>query len=285
MKIYLDYKNSKAIERIISNLVIYLPENVNIVHEKNDADLIILHVFGRNNHITAEAREILAGGHEYAVIQYSLYSTRNPDPSDWKFLWNNAKFVYSYYDLREHIKNFYHAPLGVDPKIFYPDLTDKPYLIGTLGAPVEKYYKVECFGEIWYSTYMMGARGCHVGDDFTKNPVLDYYSEPDDETLKAIYNKCRWFSGLRRKDGFNLCGLEALCCGVRPIYFDTPIYRQWFDGIVEFIPEDSPQQTIINLLNIFKKKKPSVSRDEIDYVINKFSWSRFAEGFWERCMI
>jgi hypothetical protein len=279
MKFYFDNPtNSFAIDRVVTNLEKYMPDGLVRIASKQEADLIILHVFGRNHHITREAQSILGQRKQYAVIQYALKSTRNPDPKDWEILWGNAKIVWSYYDLGD---NFYHAPLAADPEVFYKMDLDRNYLVGTLG--VKECYQAECFGEVHLAAFQAQGKVIHVGEQFISNPAVRYVSGISDKELNEIYNQCNWFACLRRKEGFEVTTVEALLCGARPIMFDTPNYRQWFDGLVEFIPESSVEKTVSNLRRIFRGKPHPVTEDEIEEIKRRFNWKKIIEGFWQRC--
>lgn len=276
MKVYLDITfHSRGIERVITQLVKYLPAAMELTHNPEEADLTIVHVIGRRDHVLKRVR----GLKNYAVIQYVLGSCRNPDPNDWLEIWNNAKVVWSYYELSAHIPNLYHAPLAAEADVFHKMDAEKLYLVGTNGNS----YKAECIGEVRYSVWKAEGRAAHVGEKFDANPVVDYFQNIDDNELAVLYNKCNWFSCLRRKDGFELPAVEALLCGARPIVFDTPNYRQWFDGLAQFIPEASPDVVIKWLGKLFKDGPVPVSDEEIEETKNRFNWKRSIEEFWERC--
>lgn len=278
MNIYYDIKfKSYGINRVISALSESLPENIIRTTNPSDADLIVLHVIGRNKHVTKYARQLKEEGKEYVAIQYSLESTRNPDPKDWEYLWNNAKFVWSYYDLEKYISNFYHAPLASNPKIFYKEDQIKKYNVGTNG----NCYKEECVGENQLATWQMGGQALHVGEKFNSDPIVTYMTNVTDDELRVLYNSCKYFSCLRRKDGFEIVAIESLLCGTRPVMFDTPNYRQWFDGLAEFIPEASVGETVGNLKHLFKKELRPVTDEEILEVKRRFNWKTIMGGFWE----
>jgi hypothetical protein len=276
MKAYFDNPtNSIAIDRVVLNLERYMPKSIKRVADKNKADLIVMHVFGRNNHIKME---IESNKKQYAVIQYALKSTRNPDPKDWETIWNNAKVVWSYYDL----KGFYHAPLAADPDVFKRTNVDRDYLIGTLS--VKACYEAECIGEAHLATFRTRGKAIHIGETLIPNPIVRYVSGISDAELVDIYNRCKWFSCLRRKEGFEVTAIEALLCGARPIMFDTPNYRQWFDGLVEFIPESSVVNTAKHIGRVITGEPKPVTDAEIEEIKRRFNWKSIIEGFWKRCL-
>lgn len=285
MKVYFsDPRPSLAIGRVIANLASHLPEGVTQTDDREAADFIVLHVTGRNVHITQTAQRILESGRKYAVIQYAVKSTRNPDPKDWLPLWQGAQVVWSYYDLLGDVRGFpfYHAPLAADPTVFFKDERQRDYRVGTQGS--EASYRIECGGEVRLAAFLAGVRVLHVGPRFASDPIVDHVVNASDEDVRAAYNRCEFFACLRRKEGFELPAIEALLCGARPIMFDTPNYRQWFDGSAEFIPEDGIAETATRLKHLFKKGAQPVSDLEMEAVKFAFNWEHIIGGFWERCM-
>jgi hypothetical protein len=65
--------------------------------------------------------------------------------------------------------------------------------------------------------------------------------------------------------------------------FDTPNYRQWFDGLAQFIPEDTVSNAVRNITKILKGNPMPVTNDEIDAVKERFNWQTIVQNFWERC--
>lgn len=282
MNIFYGSSSSTAwsVSRIISKLDEYLPEGMIRVHRIEEADLVVLHVTGRNEHTTHYAQDLHLQGKQYAVIQYSLKSTRNPDPRDWAQLWKRAKVVWSYYDLKEYIDGFYHAPLGAGSNLFYPQEVEKKYIIGSIGNT----YRAECIGEVQLAAWKAKGRVVHIGDRFGENPIVDYYSNITDDEMRIIMNSCKYFSALRRKEGFEMQAVEALLCGIRPIMFDTPNYRQWFDGLAEFIPESSVIETGAYVQAVLKKDPRPVTKEDLFEIRSRFDWEQSVKGFWRRCI-
>jgi hypothetical protein len=282
MNIYFDSNaNSIAIDRVISNLELYMPDGFTRVPDRESADLIILHAWGRNDHILRDTQLIMEQKKQYAVIQYAMKSTRNPDPKDWMPIWNNAKLVWSYYDLPA--SNLYLAPFAADPNTFFRVKgTEKKFLVGTLGA--KQYYKAECFGEVHLAAFQKKGKVAHVGEKPNENPIVTYYSDISDEELRMVYNQCNWFSALRRIEGFEVVAIEALLCGTRPIMFGSPDYVRWFDGLAKFIPERAVGKTVKSLRDVLGGETWPVTDAEIEETKRRFNWKNIIEGFWERCI-
>lgn len=280
MRVFFDIGyDAVGISRVAFNLDKYLPEDFIVTADTDSADLVVLHVKGRHDHILHGTRKLLAAGKQYAIIQYVLGSSRNPNPKDWEEIWNGAKVVWSYYDLRKYISNQYYAPLAADPEKFYKETANKDYLVGTIGQT----YEAECLGEVRMAAYNVGGRVFNVGEEFAKDPNVDNFQFITDDEVRGLYNRCKHFSALRRKDGFEMVAIESLLCGVRPIMFDTPTYRHWFDGLVNFIPEDRPDKVVASLVKLFREEPRPVTDEEIEETKKRFNWKELCSGFWERC--
>jgi hypothetical protein len=273
--------DSWGLNRVVMELERYLPSDFQTTGDFDSADLTVLHVVGRRDHILRDVHRILQDGKKYAIIQYAFQSTRNPNPGDWLEIWDNAHVVWSYYDLSQYVKNFYHAPLASNSDVFYKQDAEKKYIVGTNG----NCYKAECIGEAHLAAWEVNGRAIHMGEKFGDNPIVDYVTNISDDDMRLFYNQCVHFSSLRRKDGFEMPAIEALLCGVRPIMFDTPNYRQWFDGLADFIPECGIGETAGRLKRLFKAEPSPVTNEDIEEVKRRFNWERSVKGFWERCMI
>jgi len=258
--------DSRSVLRVWENLRLIHPGNIFLV-DRAEADLVVIPAYGRHDHIEIETRELKREGREYAIIQLALQSTRNPNPEDWLEIWQGAKVVWSYYALPGKF-NLYHAPLGADSKVFHPLNLDRGYLVGTTG----NYARAECLWEV-------GSAARKVGWDMLRITGLTH-----DEEINRAYNDCKFISGLRRKDGFELPVVEGLLAGARPIVFDTPNYRQWYEGLARFIPERTPAETVINLMNLFCDDFAPVTSLDISYARDMFNWSALIKDFWERCV-
>jgi hypothetical protein len=277
MKAYYDISfRSRGIERVIHALDKYTPDTIEKESFPNEAELIVLHVVGRHDHIGMDIKRILGQGKKFAIIQYALQSTRNPKPADWIEYWNKAELVWSYYDLGKYCKNFYHAPLAAEPEVFYPENKEKKYLVSTTGDT----YKIECIGDVRLAAWTVNGRTAHLGHKLDTDPNTDYFEDITDDELRGFYNSSQWCSSLRRKDGFELGAVEALMCGTRPIMFDTPNYRQWFDGLATFVPECKPGELSGRLKRIFLNGVDTVSNEEIQETKNRFNWKEIINGFW-----
>lgn len=119
---------SIALHRVDEAFLRYSPKWVTFTDEAS-AELVIIPVVGRRDHIARAIQRIEARGQRYAMIQYCLRSTKTPQTQDWSPLWVRAAVVWSYIDLRRACEQdssllqgqFYHAPLGL-ARVFQPDM-------------------------------------------------------------------------------------------------------------------------------------------------------------------
>ena len=101
--------------------------------------------------------------------------------------------------------------------------------------------------------------------------------------MAGYYRSCDFGSGLHRIEGFEFPVLEGLLCGARPICFDLPCYRAWFDGLAEFIPEDL--NVVENLVKLFIKGPRPVTEKEKAIVKKRFNWQKICKGFWSKALL
>lgn len=277
MNVLIDYyRSSHAIDRITKALLKYVPPGINFVPNEQEAEIAIIFVTGRHDHIAQRASDLTRAGKKYVIVQLSLLSTNNPRARDWFQIWEGAKLVWSYYDLKQYCKNFYHSPLGSDPESFYPILSERKYAICTVG----NYFDAECLWDAWEAARYVQKKAAHIGRRVINYSWIDFHWHIKDEELNQIYNQSSYISGLRTKEGFEIPAVEGLLCGVKPILFDTPNFRQWYDGLALFIPEDD--NIFENLVRILEDESKGVSSRVRQEVIERFNWNKILFEFWER---
>lgn len=282
--------NIRSMERIITNLKRYAPPSVIFVSESSGADLVLLHVNGRPDRAYRQANQASMRRQRFAVIQYCVRSTLEPETHRWWDLWHEATLVWSYYDLnglrREdhaygYLTNTYCSPLGADSDVFVLPDSDRyrPFKIGMSGGgPM-----VESIREAAYATAAGHHTMFHLGPLSFGSHITAVENVSDTE-LATWYQQCQYFGGLRRKEGFEMCCAEALLCGARPIFFDRIHYRQWFNDFGLFIPEGSRDAVIQSLTDIFQQPVIPVSPDERAAAAARFHWPSICTEFWRRCL-
>ena len=294
MKVYLapPAHLSQGIQRVARALEHYRPDWVELTRTPEEADLRVGHVVG-----LLGVPEWCAVG-PYALIQYCLKTAEEhlsgngfdpkSNPGVWLPIWNNAKAVWSYYDLISYIKEsrpgaeftgtFYHAPLGVDGGAFIPSVpVRKRYVIGTSGYVAES----ECVGECAEAATLVNRPMFHLGPPLDVKGNVCYVSGCTDYDLAEFWSQCSYVAGLRRFEGFELPALEGLACGSRPVMLDAPHYRQWFGEHAEYIKEGTYEEVRDALVELFSRPVRVVTAVERNHVVDKFNWKPLAEGFWE----
>lgn len=289
MKVYLEpHTNSRGILRVRDALVRFAPKEVEVVSDENEADLVILHVFGRNTTSLNRAGRLKKGGKHYAVIQYCLRSTMRPNTFDWMVFWQNAQVVWSYYDLfklcdEDHTRgefSFYHAPLGVDGEMFNSKQLFRPYTI----VASAQHALSESVRECAYATKRVNGRMFHVGHELRRGSDIVCKSNLSDEELAYVYSTSQFVSGLRRTEGFEFPVIEGALCGARPIVFDRPEMRHWFGQFAIFIREGNRNEVIDALEQIFRQGASPVEEWQKALIREKFYWPYIIEGFWRRIL-
>lgn len=300
MKVYLEpHTNSRGILRVRDALVRFAPKEVEVVSSENEADLVILHVFGRNTTSLNRAGRLQKEGKHYAVIQYCLRSTMRPNTKDWIKMWMYADVVWSYYDLfalcskdgmilpeiHDGVSslvafNFYHAPLGVDVELFNSKQLFRPYTIVASG----QHALSESVRECAFATKRVHGRMFHVGHELRRGKDIVCQSNLTDEELAYVYSTSQFVSGLRRTEGFEFPVIEGALCGARPIVFDRPEMRHWFGQFAIFIPEGSRGEVIDSLEQVFRQGASPVEEWQKALIREKFNWRYIIDGFWRRIL-
>lgn len=292
MKVYLEpHSDSRGLLRVRDALIRYAPSSIEFVKEQGECDLAILHVFGRHTSIGKTIQWLTDHHKKYAMIQYCLRSTMRPDTKDWIDMWKGAKLVWSYYDLPalcsmdgmlyegERKFSFYHAPLGVDAGIFYL----KPFARGKyVIAMSSQHYLSEGVKECVIAAKRLGLKTFHLGHELRRGEDVFCRSNIEDFELAYYYAQSLYVSGLRRVEGFELPAAEGLLCGARPILYDQPHYRKWYDGLAIFIPEGSRNEVADSLERVFRSEYKPVTPSEIEEAKRRFNWLNIITGFWER---
>lgn len=287
MKVYaaVPHGMSRAMNRVVKALQRHAPDHVSFASRREDAELVVLHVIGYPE--TEQAiRELRESGQRYAMIQYCMRSTQRPSTNEWRGMWASAEVVWSYYDLRQHIRedggwdldfNFYDAPLGVDDEVFQP--SDVPsirnYTMLTSGYVAE----TEGVYEAAEAVARVGGNHYHLGPAMPLGPFTRCELGISDEQLARVYRSCKYVAGLRRAEGFEMPAIEGLVCGARPVCFDRPHYRRWFEPWAKFVPEGNYQEVTDALARVFREDA-RVTLAESVAAAEKFNWAAIVDGFW-----
>jgi len=279
-------RTDKVLEKVCNALTRYAPDEVEFASPE-DADLVVLHVIGRRDKVMRSVEAMQAAGQKYAVIQYSVKSTQKPQTSDWIRLWRGAQLVWSYLPLDDWCLmewtprdfNFYKAPLGVDPSVFYPRPRERKFTIGTCGPSA----LIESVREAALATQAVDGHMFHLGPELNREGVT-CYSDIEDDYLASLLSECQFVSGLRRTEGFELMAAEGLFCGARPILFWKGHYTQWYEHWGVFIKEGSREKVVEDLVKVFREGTKPILEERFLMAKEWFNWETIIGGFWDRCL-
>lgn len=258
------------------------PKDITIVATAAEADVVVLHVISPG--------EMPIDGKRYVVVQYcGSKETANPQYQD---LWRNALFVWSYYkNLAGELPastRFMFAPLGIDSAFFrVARPSSREMEIVTTGTSTGPY--AEAIEEVAWAVEELHKSMIHIGpsalEGWTPGRAYPHcwktQENISDATMALFYRNAKRVSGLRHIEGFELPALEGLVCGARPIVFDRPDMRQWYDGIAEFVPELNGDELTKYLLSHLAKDPIAVTKEEIEHVRKRFNWTPIAAEFWQ----
>lgn len=292
---------SRAMTRVEDALRRNLPQGVVEVQDRTQADHEVLHVIGVNG---VEEHMRTMSARSYSAIQYCVKTTTWEPHQWWGHVWQLATCVWSYYDLDALLKedyqdvkdelgylptlsNFYHAPMGVDAN-FRRWMDVERYIVGCTGYLAQQ----ECLDEVAVAA---GAdrKVFHLGPDpitdskiswGINGPHVKHMLGINDDVLAQMYSRCRYVTGLRRIEGFEMPLAEGLLCGAMPITFDQPHYRKWFDGLAHFIPEDgNVAQSLVDIFN-GPPPEPNALLHMANSARQRFNWVNIATSFWNRAL-
>jgi hypothetical protein len=281
--------HSRAMLRVADALQRYAPDDVQFVFDPSDADVQVLHVIGPDalDELRAE---------RFALIQYCRTAMHVDDGSNkpvqgnpYESMWQRAEVVWSYYDLRKQCPRFYFAPLGVDDE-FVKDYVDVPRDIGIMSSGFVSGPDAEAIEEVAIAGWALKLNVAHLGP-----PVVEGFTAPttgwkaifnvSDRVLAQYYRRCKWVSGLRHAEGFELPVLEGLMCGARPIVFDRVDMRQWYDGHAVFIAECHGPALVQALVDVLTSEPDDVTMSERAAILKRFAWEPIVRGFWEQVLV
>lgn len=277
---------SRAMDRVSAALANHAPVGVQIVNRQEIADFVVLHVIDYDG-VPETIERLKEFGQRYAIVQYCVRSTSKPNTADWIDIWSDTP-VWSYYDLHrmcredgvsadEPLAQFFCAPLGCDPEVFFVKRLSPKYLVATSGYVAES----ECVDAVSAAVQRVDGKQFHLGPDLTLGPHIVSKLGISDTELARCYNSAQFVTGLRRCEGFELPMVEGLFCGCRPITFDQPHYALWFNEVAEFIPEGSTEEVSASVEEIFKRGKREVTPSELLLARELFNWSALVPEFWK----
>lgn len=271
--------HSRAMIRVSKAIEASMPKSFTIGTSPEDADVQVLHVIGPTE--TPKDKD-------YIVIQYCGSLT----PDAYTDLWANARMVWSYYDLEQHMGKtpFLYAPLGVDGTFRKPGrIAARSIGLITSGfstAPGQEPIQ-EAVMAVSKSSGA-AAKMVHIGPSSIEGWEGAY---PEcwqnqigitDQTLAMLYRNAWRVSGLRCGEGFELPGLEGASQGAVPVVYDRPDMRAWYDGFAEFVPECRGEELVERLTTLFKTAPTEISAQQLQVIRSFFDWDRIMSLFWAK---
>ncbi len=279
MKVYAEVLPAtlgRAMHRINRELRRQAPPEVEFVSHPAGADLQILDVIGVGSFAYLALDD-------HVLLQHCYLTAETHEPEWWLQRFRRARLVMSYHDLPALTGAddfpFYRAPWGVDGTVFADQGLTRSVGVLTSGYDADGEAIFECFE----AAARLSIPAVHVGHDFGW-PGVRFLEGVSDTQLARCYSQARYVSGLRRGEGFELPVIEGLACGARPICFDTPCYRHWFDGHAVFVPELGSAELVEALVEVLMHQPAPVTMVEREALLNCFAWPRIFLGFWNRLM-
>jgi len=217
--------------------------------------------------------------------------------------------------------SFYPMPWGADERVFTPprahDASGRAQNDTARGA--EGHLLAigtdpfgESHGELLFAAAHAGRQMRHVGSlgdnvcgDCRGADVSDETAPLNCQPLAALGGRapCDWHTSLgrvseqqlvremqaaafvgslRKEEGFEIAGIEALFCGARPIVFNMSTYR-WYEGHGIFVPPELPSDQMFHtLVAALRQPARPVTRPELLELHRKFSWRVLVPSFYER---
>lgn len=253
----------------------YAPNKIRFVKEPSMADFQIVNITR-----LSDIEKIKCS--KYIVLFHCRGEWSEEKIEDYKALFENAMFVYSHQDLRMELPNanfrFLRGPWGTDETKFFDMKQPRQYKILNTGLVPQ----TEAIEESLRACQLLNSKQLHIGFNLGYQvPNYNFCSNLTEEQMRIAYNQSEFVSGMRRIEGFEKPVIEGLLCGARPICFDTPLFRYWYDGIAEFVPECKPMELIPKLAELMEKGARPVSEVEKELAIKRFGWKNVAMKFWD----
>ena len=258
------------------NIMRYAPHNVEFTSDPQEADFQILDIAKLADFKNVRCKRFIVNFH--CRGEWSEENIK-----DYLQNFNQATMVYSHLDLQGELptlKNFVRGPWGTNHRNFYREHGNiHRYIILTTGLipQTEGIYESVMAAEI------LGKEALHTGPNLgIKNKA---YTVPRErlsiDQMRNMYHFCTYTSGMRRIEGFEKTVAEGLLCGSRPICFDTSLYKYWYGNLVEYVREGTQQETMEDLVEIFKSEPRIVTDKEREVTKRSFAWMNVAPAYWK----
>ena len=258
----------RVMYRFVEAIKRFAPESVFFVQRAEEADLQILQVIGLGSLPFLKCKD-------YVVFQHCFLTS---ETRAWLGIWEKARLVASCYDLPSMLPGnyrFHRMPMGVDSAKWSEVTEQKRYLCMATGYDPAQ----EAIREMFDTCYSLGGTLVHVNRNFNWGKGYVNYDNISDEKMQELYSKSQFVSALRHTEGFELPAVEGLLCGARPVMFDLPCYRYWFNDVALFVEEKHGVALVQDLVRVLSSPKP-VEENERNWARRKFDWSVIIPELW-----
>ena len=249
------------------------PPLVVFVDHPSLADVQIVHCLGAGSLTKIRSKR-------FVLVQHNLLNSDIAHLAIWRAIFQEACLVVSYTDLQSLLNsktfNFLQIPWGVDLRTFRNYEQSREHTILTTGWSCSGEAIAECYSAVT----KCGGTLFNVGEDFRFGANFRSSARLTDAEFCHVLNRCRFVSGLRFREGFEISIIEGLACGCRPICFDLPVYRHWFETVPVYVPHVKGTKLESHLESVFRTHYPAVSASELEFVRSRFDWQNICDTFW-----
>ena len=279
------------------------------VGTREGADVELVHL----DRETEASRALSRPAHAppFVAFQHGLAFADAPR-SLFRAVWKRSILTVSFQDLAADASNasfaFMPMPWGADDGMFTPSSTDTHPTTRRSILMMGDQPDIESLGEILFAAAHANLTVRHIGDPinqlcgacgrFLTTPFL---CEPldalggrspcafhtnlgrvSDAQLVKEMREALYVPALRKFEGFEISGAEALFCGTRPIVYDISTYR-WYTGHAAFVPSGLESTALFHrLVGIFQRSPQPVSRSELRELHATFAWGRLVPRLFAR---
>ena len=299
--------------RICGAMRRFAPAWVEWVASPRLADVEIIHVDEASKFSLHRARTYLKrGAKSLVIIQHSLGFTNERLNPNLVKAWSGALFVATWQDLNSYHQSssarsfeVLELPWGANPDKFRPPGESGRARQDHVVA-VSTFHDHESMEELLIAAAHTNVRVRHIGAETAKfcNCTSIWSSQPactpraslggkaacswhdalgrlSDAALVHELQTAKWASALRKFEGFEMVGIEALFCGARPLVYDLPSYR--WDSKYALVVSSLlvPGQFFSEVTEYFKAVPSPVSEEELASLRSTFSWDSIMARFFE----
>lgn len=260
----------RAFKRISFAFRQYFP-NAEWVTE--NPDLEIVQVVGQKEYDYLSSKSSLRN----VVMHQQCFLTTGVSIEAWANLWKDCHLVMSFHDLESYTKqkfNFFRTPLGADPATFQISKAQRFYDVFSTGHVAEP----ECIDKVFEACRITNHKMIHTGENFGwDSRFYDFKYYMNDSLYLSILQRVKYVTGLRLFEGFEMACIEGAMTGATPIVLDLPTYSYYKDFGIYIDPvKDITKQ----LIGIFESTYTPLSKDQIEYVRNTFSWETICKAIY-----